>query len=432
MQIILPELSLVMLVGVSGSGKSSFAKRHFRSTEILSSDFFRGMISDDENNQVVNGSAFELLHFACAKRLETGRLTVIDATNVQTDSRKVFHDFAKRYHVPAYAIVLALDESLCGDRSENRLDRVVPRHVIRTQSQQLQQARATIRKERFTSIFELTTPEMVEAATITRERLPVNRRDEAGPFDIIGDVHGCFDELCELLLLLGWCFSPTGDAIPPTDRKVVFVGDLVDRGPKTPEVLRLVMKMVANGHAMVVQGNHDDKLLRSLQGHDVSVTHGLKQSLDQLANETPEFRQQSLTFLEGLQSHLVLAQGELVVAHAGMKKHYHGRVSKKIRVFGLYGETTGETDELGYPIRLDWAANYSGQAAVVYGHTVTPKPEWINNTICIDTGCVFGGSLTALRYPERELISVPAKERYAEGMAPTTGQRYPIAVSSDD
>jgi len=117
-------------------------------------------------------------------------------------------------------------------------------------------------------------------------------------------------------------------------------------------------------------------------------------------------------------SHYVLDDGKLVVAHAGMKESMQGRGSAAVRDFALFGETTGEIDEFGLPVRYNWAAEYRGSAMVVYGHTPVPEAEWLNRTINIDTGCVFGGKLTALRYPERELISVPARQTYAESKKP--------------
>ena len=157
------------------------------------------------------------------------------------------------------------------------------------------------------------------------------------------------------------------------------------------------------------------KLVRKLRGRDVQITHGLAESLAQLEAEPTEFRDAGRTaFLDGLVSHYVLDGGELVVAHAGMKEEMQGRGSGAVRDFALYGETTGETDEFGLPVRYDWAAEYRGAATVVYGHTPVPEPEWLNRTINIDTGCVFGGTLTALRWPERELVSVPPRATYAE------------------
>ena len=196
------------------------------------------------------------------------------------------------------------------------------------------------------------------------------------------------------------------------------MGDLVDRGPRIPYVLRLAMNMVKAGTALCVPGNHDMKLMRKLKGRDVQLTHGLADSIDQLEKEPAEFKQAVIKFLDDLVSHYVLDDGRLVVAHAGMKEEMQGRGSGKVRDFALYGETTGETDEYGLPVRYNWAAEYRGKAMVVYGHTPVAEPEWLNRTINIDTGCVFGGKLTALRYPERELVSVPALRTYYESAKP--------------
>jgi protein phosphatase len=246
----------------------------------------------------------------------------------------------------------------------------------------------------------------------------MNYKDEHGPFDIIGDVHGCYEELCKLLTCLEYELDMTdtnyANARHSQKRKVIFLGDLVDRGPKTPAVLRLVMRMVNDGIAMCVAGNHDVKLMRKLKGHEVRITHGLKESLEQLENEPDEFKTEVIRFIDGLISHFLLDDGKLVVAHAGMKKELQGQCGDGARQFALYGETTGETDEYGLPVRYNWAQDYRGEAMVVYGHTPVTKPKWVNKTICIDTGCVFGGRLTALRYPENELVSVKASHTYYE------------------
>ena len=426
MKLTIPELSLVVLIGPSGSGKSTFARRHFKPTEILSSDFFRAMVCDDETNQAVSAPAFELLHLACAKRLELGRLTVIDATNVRPEARKPLLELARRYHVLPVAVVLNLPGELCHERNRLRPDRQFGAHVVRGHCQSLRQSLARLRDEGFRGVHVLDSVEAVNEAEFVREPLRVNRKSEHGPFDIIGDVHGCFDELKALLHSLGYALvpavgfdgRPTFDVFPPEGRKAVFVGDLVDRGPDTPGVLRLVMRMVEAGNALCVRGNHDDKLERKLQGRDVNVSHGLAASLEQLAAEPPEFIERVREFLESLPNHYVFDDGRLVVAHAGLKAELQGRVSGRVRAFALFGETTGESDEFGLPVRLNWAADYRGKATVVYGHTPVLAPEWVNRTICIDTGCVFGGSLTALRYPEQELVSVPAARTYSEPARP--------------
>ncbi len=426
MKLTIPELAVVALVGPSGSGKSSFARKHFRATEVLSSDFCRGLVSDEENSQAATNDAFEVLYFIASKRLTTGKLVVIDATNVQVEARKPIIALARQFHCIPVAIVFDLPEKLCHERNRNRPDRDFGPHVIRQQSQQLRRSLRNLQREGFRRVHILHSPEEVDAAEIVREPLWNNLKHEHGPFDIIGDVHGCFDELIELLTQLGYSVEKRSNGPgslaysvkAPEGRKVVLLGDLVDRGPKIPEVLRLVMSMVQAGTALCVPGNHDIKLMRKLRGKDVQITHGLADSLQQLDKESPEFRAQVSDFLDELVSHYVLDEGKLVVAHAGMKEEMQGRGSGKVRDFALYGETTGETDEFGLPVRYNWAAEYRGRAMVVYGHTPVPQPDWLNRTINIDTGCVFGGKLTALRYPEKELVSVAARETYAEPVKP--------------
>lgn len=425
MTIDLPELSLVVLVGVSGSGKSSFARKHFKPTEVISSDYCRGLVSDDENNQAATGDAFDVLSYIAGKRLKNGLLTVVDATNLRPEDRRKYVDLARQYHCLPVAIVLDLPERLCHDRNSIRPDRNFGPHVIRSQRQTLRRNRRGLRREGFRHAWTLESVEDVDAATIQRTPLWNNKQHEHGPLDIVGDIHGCFDELIELIGLLGYGVQqdaemPEGDwsITPPIDehgsaRKLVFLGDLVDRGPKSPAVLRLVMRALAEGTAYCIPGNHDVKLLRKLNGKNVQLTHGLAETVAQLDGESPEFIEQARAFIDGLISHHVFDDGRLVVAHAGLKEEMQGRGSGRVREFCLYGETTGETDEFGLPVRFNWAAEYRGRAMVVYGHTPVPQADWLNNTICIDTGCVFGGALTALRYPERDIISVAARHQYS-------------------
>jgi polynucleotide kinase-phosphatase len=422
----IPELALVVLVGPSGSGKSTFARTHFKSTEVLSSDFCRGLVSDDENDQAATNAAFEVLHFIASKRLKAGKLTVVDATNVQVEARKPLVALAREYHVIPIAIVFNLSERLCQDRNQGRADRNFGPHVIRQQSQQLRRSIRNLKREGFRHIFEFSTPEEIEDVLIERQPLWNNLKREHGPFDIIGDIHGCFDELHALLVKLGYQITDANgdagsqryEAKHPEGRKVIFLGDLVDRGPRIPDVLRLTMSMVESGAALCVPGNHDIKLMRKLNGKDVRITHGLAESLEQLEQEPAELRERVAAFVDKLVSHYVLDDGQLVVAHAGLREELQGRGSGKVRDFALFGETTGETDEFGLPVRYNWAAEYRGKAMVVYGHTPVPEPEWLNRTICIDTGCVFGGKLTALRYPEKELVSVSALQTYYEPAKP--------------
>lgn len=244
-----------------------------------------------------------------------------------------------------------------------------------------------------------------------------DQRGQSGPFDIIGDIHGCIDELIELLEKLGYVVGES-NVMPPSGRRVVFVGDLIDRGPDSVGVLRLAMQMVADGIAFCVPGNHDAKLLKKLQGRNVQLLHGLDKTIAQLGANPPEFSEQVKAFFESLPNHLILDGGKLVVAHAGIREDLIGRMDDQVRSFVLFGDTTGKTDEYGLPVRLNWAEKYRGKALIVYGHTPQPEPVWLNNTVNIDTGCVFGGALTALRYPERELVSVPAHWTYSQSTRP--------------
>ncbi|WP_203983064.1 polynucleotide kinase-phosphatase, partial [Sphaerisporangium rufum] len=335
------------------------------------------------------------------------------------------------------AIVLDVPEDVAVARNAGRPDRDFGAHVIARQRRDLRRSLSRMAKEGFRRVHVLRGAE-IDEVTISYEKAWSDRRELTGPFDLIGDVHGCLAELCALLDRLGWrvrrdeAGRPAG-ADHPEGRTAVFVGDLVDRGPDTPGVLRLVMGMAAAGTALCVAGNHEVKLVRALDGRKVRLAHGLERSLEQLAGEPEEFRRAARDFMDGLLSHYRLDGGRLVVAHAGLKEAYHGRASGRVRAFALYGDTTGETDEYGLPVRYPWARDYRGRAMVVYGHTPIPEPEWVNNTICLDTGCVFGGRLTALRHPERELVAVPAERVWYESVRPLApAERDPEVLDIGD
>lgn len=437
MEITIPKLSLVVLIGASGSGKSSFARKLFLPTEILSSDYCRALVSDNENDQTVTNDAFEVLHFIARKRLAAGKLTVIDATNVQSEARKPLVQLARDYHCLPAAIVFDLPEKLCQERNKQRSDRDFGPHVIRQHRMQLRKSLRELKREGFRHIFTLSSEEQVNSVEkIVRVPLWNDKTDEHGPFDIIGDVHGCYDELVELIETLGYQkIQPVSNNHPLSSpyyqhadgRKIVFLGDIVDRGLKVLDSLKLVYNMVQTNNALCVPGNHDMKFMRKLSGKDVQITHGLAETLaemDALPEEIKkDFQKEARAFLDSLVSHYVLDGGKLVVSHAGLREEMHGRGSGKVREFCLYGETTGETDEFGLPERLNWALEYRGKRTVVYGHTPVPEPEWLNNTVNIDTGCVFGGKLTALRYPENEFVSINAKRTYCEPVRPIDGNR---------
>ncbi|AMW13451.1 polynucleotide kinase-phosphatase [Streptomyces qaidamensis] len=408
------DLSLVVLVGATGSGKSTFARRHFKPTEVISSDFCRGLVSDDENDQSATTDAFDVLHYIAGKRLAAGRRTVVDATSVQSDARRRLIDLAKQYDVLPIAIVLDVPEEVCAERNAARTDRAdMPRRVITRHTRELRRSLRHLEREGFRKVHILRGVQEVEHATVVTEKRFNDLTHLTGPFDIIGDIHGCAAELEALLGKLGYV-----DGVHPEGRTAVFVGDLVDRGPDSPGVLRRVMAMVKSGNALCVPGNHENKYGRYLRGRKVQHTHGLAETIEQMAGESEEFLAEVREFLGGLVSHYVLDGGRLVVCHAGLPEKYHGRTSGRVRSHALYGDTTGETDEFGLPVRYPWAEDYRGRAAVVYGHTPVPEATWLNNTICLDTGAVFGGKLTALRWPERELADVPAEQVWYEPAKP--------------
>ncbi|MFD4972284.1 polynucleotide kinase-phosphatase [Streptomyces sp. NPDC058424] len=408
------DLSLVVLVGASGSGKSTFARRHFKPTEVLSSDFCRGLVSDDENDQGATRDAFDVLHYIAGKRLAAGRRTVVDATSVQQDARRQLIDLAKSHDVLPIAIVLDVPEEVCAERNAARTDRSdMPRRVIRRHTRELRRSLRHLEREGFRKVHVLRGVDEVENASVITEKRFNDLTHLTGPFDIIGDIHGCSAELESLLVKLGYT-----DGAHPEGRTAVFVGDLVDRGPDSPGVLRRVMSMAEAGNALCVPGNHENKYGRHLKGRKVQPTHGLAETIAQMEGESEEFKARVREFIDGLVSHYVLDGGRLVVSHAGLPEKYHGRTSGRVRSHALYGDTTGETDEFGLPVRYPWAEDYRGRAAVVYGHTPVPEATWLNNTICLDTGAVFGGKLTALRWPERELVDVPAERVWYEPARP--------------
>ena len=419
MNIELPDLSLVCLVGASGAGKSTFAAEHFRGTEVLSSDAFRGWVADDEADQSATADAFAALFHLAGVRLRRGNLTVIDATHARREDRAKAVALAREHHAIPVAIVLAPPEAVCLDRHAGREGRAFGPGVVRRQVRDVRRSIKHLRKEGFRHVWALKSVEEIDAATVARVPLYCRRHEaDRGPFDLIGDVHGCMDELAELLTTLGYVPDDACGFASETGRKAVFLGDLCDRGPDSVGVIETARRMCQAGHAYAVPGNHDVKLLRALRGHNVKRTHGLDETLTQFDSlhdsRRESFRETTVRFLDGLISHLVLDGGRLVAAHAGLPEEMHGRGSGAVREFCLYGKTTGRLTEHGFPERLDWAADYAGKAAVVHGHVAVNAAVWRNNVLNLDTGCVFGGRLSALRWPEREVVSVPARRTHYE------------------
>jgi protein phosphatase len=424
-RIAIPDFSLVVLIGASGSGKSTLALKHFAETEVVSSDRCRALVADNETDQSATRDAFDLLYTIVAKRLSSRRLTVIDATNLRPEDRAKGIEVARKYHALPVAIVLDVPPDISVERNQSRPNRTFGAKVVFDHVRLLRKSLRNLRREGYRAVYVLDKLEDIEAASIVRDPLYNDRRSDHGPFDIIGDIHGCYEELRSLLQRLGYLETAHNDNVTwqhPEGRRAVFLGDLVDRGPSIVQVLRLVMGMVDAGTALCVPGNHEIKLGRKIDGKNVNISHGLAETLAQL-DALPEEERSTFVpavrqFIEALVSHYWLDEGKLVVAHAGLRAEMQGRGSREVREFALYGETTGESDEFGLPVRYDWARDYRGSAIVAYGHTPVPLVEWVNKTVCLDTGCVYGGALTALRYPELEFVSVPAQRMYVEPVRP--------------
>lgn len=401
----LPEPSLVVLCGPAAAGKSTWAARNFSPTEVVSSDQVRAMICDDPADQGVNGPTFEIVHRIVEERLLRLRLTVVDATNLEARARMPLREMARLASVPAVLVVFDVDEPTCRERDLGRGRQVGPT-VLRQHAVLLRGLDTALARERWDVVLRLDARQAA-AARVERLPLPPDRRGDPGPFDIVGDVHGCLAELDGILPLLGY----DGAGNHGGGRRLVFVGDLVDRGPDSVGVLRRVLPMLRDGRALAVPGNHDLKLDRWLRGRDVQVTGGLETTVAEWQRlGDPERLHLQADFHDSVgraPPYLWLDGGDLLVAHAGLEEALAGRVGRRVEAFCLFGKTTGRVAG-GRPERLDWAADYRGGPHVVYGHVPVGEALWRNRTVDIDLGCVYGGELCALRWPEMEFVKLAA------------------------
>ncbi|MBY7143122.1 bis(5'-nucleosyl)-tetraphosphatase PrpE [Virgibacillus sp. NKC19-3] len=234
--------------------------------------------------------------------------------------------------------------------------------------------------------------------------------------DVIGDVHGCTEELHELFKALGY-WKQNKIYIHPDARIPIFLGDITDRGPASIQVINLIYDMVVVHHkAKYVPGNHCNKLYRYFLGNNVQIRHGLETTVAEYnacsKKEQERIKRKFMTLVEQAPLYLQIPEVQAIVAHAGIKESYIGHADKKVESFVLYGDVTGNTDMHGRPIRKDWAQDYHGSEWIVYGHTPVNKPRIVNKTINIDTGCVFGNALSAFRLPEEKIIAVPSNQPY--------------------
>ena len=233
--------------------------------------------------------------------------------------------------------------------------------------------------------------------------------------DIVGDIHGCFNELLQLLANLGYTMD-NGIPIHPDNRSIAFVGDAMDRGPHSLETMNLLFRLQDAKKIIYSPGNHCNKFYRYAKGNKVQLQHGIETTVAELnalsLDKRQHFLKRYIAFYEALPLYASLDNEKLIIAHAGIRENLIGTSNKKLRSFVLYGDVTGEQLPNGRPVRRDWAQAYKGAPFIVYGHTPVLEPRFVHNTVNIDTGCVFGGTLTALRYPELETVSIPSSQPF--------------------
>lgn len=412
----IPPNALVVLIGPAASGKSTWAAKYFQSTQIVSADACRALIADDESDQEASRDAFRIFHRIISERLKRGLLTVADSTALLPHARAELLRYAMVYNRPTVAVLFGVEGDIQRRWNDGRR-RHVPTAVLTEHRQLLHHTLGALCNEGFSQIMILRTPEEINRLTVRVGTFYPEQ--DGGPFDIIGDVHGCYDELCELLTKLGYTHNGVTWAHP--DRRVaVFVGDIADRGPNNRGVWQLVMDMQEAGNALFVVGNHDNKLMRWLMGRPVRAGRGLLSTISEFdtmpRGEQQDFRERLLGMLRTAPSYLLLDNGRLVVTHAGIRDEMVGRYDRQIAAFCLYGDVAGYERD-GMPIRRNWATDRKeahNRPLIVYGHVVVETPTFMNDTVDVDTGCCFGGALTAMRYPERVFVSVMAHRAYAE------------------
>ncbi len=434
-----PSTAVVVLVGISGSGKSTWARAQFPGAYTLSSDTIRGILTDSEEHQECSPDAFKLLEQLVELRLKYKRLAVVDATNLKRQTRRRWLELARKHNVPAVLVWFDTPAEVCARRQLKR-SRRVPAEVIAKQARALNDLRKNLLEEDWDAVSRVHvghSEDNAEALYVEtlREWLPptvmpagtggvrINRSE----FDIIGDIHGCSQELVTLLHKLGWEQDDKCKWRHPQDRYIIFVGDLCDRGPDSLGVLEIVHDIVSRGLGLLIMGNHDDKLRRWLRGNSVKVTHGLETTVAEFSALEPTRMLELKALYRGFLAQAPLwalcdpqmpspnrrFDDRVVVSHAAWKPSMISGNPGRVRSYCLYGPTTGNIVN-GLPQRLDWKLKYPQDAPLcVVGHTAFKGPVVERlNTICLDTACVFGGALTAMRWPSKEIVQVPAARTY--------------------
>jgi polynucleotide kinase-phosphatase len=438
----LPPAGIVLLVGPSNTGKTTLLNQFIQEeqvqpSEVVSSDQFRVLVSDIEfiswngrpkeesealfhEYQQISGAAFEAMDYVISKRCKLNKLTFIDATHLREEEHEKYLQMGKEYHVPVIALVLNISET---ELMRRDMERAFPRgrNRIKQQYQHFKNTLRFIKKKPYRRVYMLGEEEL-QVVNVSRLENPLYIDIGTG-IDFIGDIHGCLDEFLEMLNKLGYKENDEGYFIHPEGRKILSLGDVLSRGPRSIETLQFFQKHVAAGLAYMIDSNHGWKIARWLDGKNVKMAHGDENVASEFEEYERNFgseaaeklKEQIKELLLQAKSHYIIRKNgvnAVVAVHAGIKDHYIGKQSPRISDFCRYGDSEG-LDESGKPIRKDWTVSHKSSELILWGHDPKPQPLLVNNTLNIDQGVVFGGSLTAYRYPEKQFVSVKAKQDYA-------------------
>ncbi|WP_214842457.1 polynucleotide kinase-phosphatase [Exiguobacterium sp. s150] len=442
MHIQLPYAGIVLLIGPSNSGKSTWLNQLIeieiiRPSEVVSSDDYRKLVGDVEHidwkghppdeadslfetYQDISTEAFALMTLLIEARARLNKLTIIDATHLYASDRKKYIELAHRLHQPIYALVLDIAQPILLER--DRL-RDFPRggRRVKQQVQVFNREKRTIKREGFNQIHVISD---VSQVNVERENMnPLHLSSERG-IDVIGDIHGCFDEFLELLERLGYRPNDEGLYVHPEGRVFLSLGDIMSRGPKSLETIEFFIRHVEADIAHMIDSNHGWKVFRWLEGRNVTMKHGDELFVEELqmyekqkgSDATETLKSSMKRLLKHAPSHYVLTKQDIptaVCVHAGIRDEFIGKTSRDISDFCRYGDNEG-FDEAGKPIRKDWTVQHKSKTLIIWGHDPRPRPLRLNHTINIDQGVVFGGRLTAFRYPEQTIVQVEAKQDYAQ------------------
>lgn len=441
-KMLLPQTGIVLMMGPSSSGKTTLLERLIAEgvlldSEVISSDQFRTLLSDavfldwkgypkdeadilQDEYQHISKEAFEAMDYMVEKRCQLNKLTIVDATHLQAQDRLKYIQIARNNNVPISIIAIEASEDKLLKWDEKR-EHPRGKKRIRQQLQMFKRQVRFLKKEGYSAQYVWKAEEL---DNISFERKTNRMKLEVGNgLDIIGDIHGCYDEFIELLTTIGYEQNAEGYYIHPEGRKIVSVGDVMSRGPKSLNVLEFFSRHIDADLAYMIDSNHGWKIARWLDGRKVNMLHGDEKLVEEFAHFEEVYgiektQEQKAIFKQMLlraPSHYVLQKNGVqaaVVAHAGIKDEYVGKHSSAISDFCRYGDVQG-FDKNGKPIRKDWYYGHQSKQLIIWGHDPKPMPIFVQNTVNIDQGVVFGGNLTAFHYPERKFTSVAAKRDYA-------------------